>query len=433
MIKYCFGLLALFITSGLLKAQTKVYTTDIDHFYEALDSVHLLSDPIAQLNLVDRLYVGRASDGLKNFIRLGGGSSDKWLFNMIHHRTYYQEIRPYCARLSDQIPEIERRLEKLKSDFPAYRNGNIYFIMGIGLTGGTPDYETGNLLLCADNLARTSSDWAIPSAIHEFIHIQQKRSNGNLLAQTITEGMAEFLSEVYYGKSLAENGFSPHLVFGMRHEKSIWKAFQKDMFLVHAGYEGWLYDGFKRIKTHFELDLGYFVGYQICRSFYERTPDPVQAVRQMLELDLSSDQAVLDFVRRSGYASEKEMKAWQNRGFTEKKTDTSAKKKAYGYKIKNDKVTFAFWFPAGFLARHHIPVVRVSVAGTFNNWNPEAEGYAMVEDETGRFSIELPMSALGDEAQFKFVVNGFIWLPVPEFASNRNQEGNLVFTRKQAP
>jgi len=46
-----------------------VYTADIDHFQTAYDSAKTTSDTLKQQQFFQRVYVDRASDGLKKFMR----------------------------------------------------------------------------------------------------------------------------------------------------------------------------------------------------------------------------------------------------------------------------------------------------------------------------------------------------------------------------
>src|ERR1700743_2960486 len=53
-------------------AQTRqlVFTSDIDHFWTAFDSAKMTADTLRQRQYFQRLYVDRASDGLKEFRRV---------------------------------------------------------------------------------------------------------------------------------------------------------------------------------------------------------------------------------------------------------------------------------------------------------------------------------------------------------------------------
>jgi len=408
--------------------QTKVYTDDIRHFYEAFDSVNLQTDKTLQLKTVQTLYVDRASQGLKDFMALGGGNTQRWLNYMLYNKKYLQGIRPNLESISGQIPEIQSRLAQVKEVYPGFKDGSIYFIVGCGLVGGSPSKSTQSLILGAEVLVKKNAQWAIPSAIHEFIHLQQKDGNGQLLTQTLNEGVAEFLSEVFFEQELAGNGYAPHIVFGKNHEAEVWKQFKADMFVKNRGFMGWLY-GSKAIGGKEVQDLGYFLGYKICKAFYEKTTDKTAAISTLLELDVSSDESIRAFVVHSGYGSPADREYIAKGIFTEEKEESQILKKVYGYRIKGQQVIFEFSPPQVFLDRFKGDIGKVSVAGSFNDWNPGAEPFSLKRVAENRFELVLPKERLklDSRPQFKFVINEDIWMPAPETALNvDDSSGNLV-------
>ncbi|MFN8429288.1 MAG: DUF2268 domain-containing putative Zn-dependent protease [Spirosomataceae bacterium] len=294
--------------------------------------------------------------------------------------------------------------------------------------GGSPSKSTQSLILGAEVLVKKNAQWAIPSAIHEFIHLQQKDGNGQLLTQTLNEGVAEFLSELFFEQELAGNGYAPHIVFGKSHEAEVWRQFKAGMFVKNRGFMGWLY-GSKAIGGKEVQDLGYFVGYKICKAFYEKTADKAAAIRTLLELDVSSDESIRAFVVHSGYGSPADREYIAKGVFTEQKEESQILKKVYGYRIKGKQVIFEFSPPQVFLDRFKGDIGKVSVAGSFNDWNPGAEPFSLKRMAGNTFELVLPKEQLKlkSRPQFKFVINEDIWMPAPETALNvDNSSGNLV-------
>ena len=403
--------------------QTKVFTQDISNFFVAFDSVYKKPNKAEQLNIVQTLYVDKASDGLKDFIALGGGNTLKWLNYILYNRDYLMKMRPYLENLSSQIPTIQTKLANVKHFYPAFKDGNIYFIIGCGLVGGSPNKQTNNLILGAEVLVTEKSEWAVPSAIHEFIHLQQKDGNGQLLTQTISEGVAEFLSEVFFGRELASNGFAPHITFGTKNEKVVWKKFKTEMFIINNGYLGWLY-GSKSFSGREIQDLGYFVGYKICKSYYEKTNDKVLAIKTLLELDLSSNENIREFILQSGYIIGNDLEFVKSSTFTDKRVRGKVKKVLFGYKIRGENIEFEYKIPIDFLNRYKGDIGLVSIAGSFNNWNPDNEEFIMVKQSNNVFKLTIQKSKidLTTTQQFKFVLNKDIWMPAPEMAKNIDEK-----------
>ena len=413
---FCFTLLF----CGSSFAQTKVFTQDISNFFIAFDSVYKQASRAEQLTMVQTLYVDKASDGLKDFMALGGGNTSRWLNYMLYNKDYLTEMRPYLENVSDQIPRIQSNLSNMKEVYPAFNEGNIYFIIGCGMVGGSPNKQTNNLIIGAEVLVKKTTEWAIPAALHEFIHIQQKDGNGQLLTQTITEGVAEFLSEVFFEKDLAKNGFAPHLAFGVKNENAIWEKFKTDMFVINNGFLGWLY-GSKNFSGQEIQDLGYFMGYKICKSYYDRSIDKASAIKTLLELDLSSNERMRAFLLESGYVSERDVNYVKSAVFTDKRVMKEINNPSvYGYRIEKEHIVFEYHIPSDFRNRYKGNISVVSIAGSFNDWNPDSQEYLMLKQANDVFKLTIPKSTidLSTAQQFKFVINKDIWMPAPEMAKN---------------
>ena len=54
-------------TNILGQAQTKIFTSDIDNFWIAYDSVKTTTDTSKQKEFIQRLYLNKATSGLKDF------------------------------------------------------------------------------------------------------------------------------------------------------------------------------------------------------------------------------------------------------------------------------------------------------------------------------------------------------------------------------
>ncbi|HLP94908.1 MAG TPA: DUF2268 domain-containing putative Zn-dependent protease [Saprospiraceae bacterium] len=408
--------------------QTKVFTQDITNFFVAFDSIYKQPNKAEQLNIVQTIYIDKASNGLKDFISLGGGNTQKWLNYILYNKEYLMVMRPYLESISSQIPEIQSKLEDIKEIYPSFKDGNIYFIIGCGMVGGSPNKQTGNLILGAEVLVKKNAEWAVPAAIHEFIHIQQKDGNGQLLTQIVNEGVAEFLSEVFFKKDLAKNGFAPHLTYGIKNENDIWENFKKDMFVINNGFLGWLY-GSKSFSGREVQDLGYFIGYKICKSYYDKTNNKNKSIQTLLELDLSSNEKIREFVLQSGYINDQDLDFVKSSPFTDKRITDKNKKVVFGYKIKKDNIIFEYNIPDEFSNRYKGNISVISVAGSFNNWNPENEKFVMVKHTNNSYKLTVPKSTidLSIAQQFKFVINKDIWMPAPETAKNIDEKSqNLI-------
>jgi hypothetical protein len=135
----------------------------------------------------------------------------------------------------------------------------------------------------------------IPLNIHEYVHTQQKGNPHNLLGQAIKEGACDFITELVIGKLMQNN----YIVYGREHEAELKDRFKLEMFT--DAYSNWLYNG-SNAKT--VADLGYFMGYTICKSYYNNTTDKKKAIKEIIELNFSDSSAVENFLKRSNYYTE---------------------------------------------------------------------------------------------------------------------------------
>jgi hypothetical protein len=184
----------------------------------------------------------------------------------------------------------------------------MYFTIGGLRSGGT---TTGNMVLVgaeiatADNNTDASElgDWLknvfknqqssnlVSLNIHEYVHTQQKSESNTVLSQCIQEGAADFIAELV---TKTPNN-SAYVIYGREHEKELKQKFSIDMFSTATAL--WLYNG----SNTPHADLGYFMGYAICKAYYRQQSNKKQAIKNIIELDYSNEQQVVDFVNQSGY------------------------------------------------------------------------------------------------------------------------------------
>lgn len=297
-------------------SQIRLHTEDLPRFYQALDSVMTTKDTVKQASFVQNLYVDKASKGLREFMELRGGNTQEWVKFMNTGRSTLLEKRPFILSAIDQEARILEKINQFKVIYPGFRDGDIYFCVGINNSGGT--IRDNTVYIGTEIAANQSPDWAVPLVLHEFVHTQQwtqrnindlmkdeqaaktyMASHKSLLGQCIGEGMADFVSELVLGQRLAERFPDGYIAFGEKYEQDIWKEFSKDMYQDLANTKGWLYAE-KEIAGKSCRDLGYFVGYKICKSFYDKARDKKQALAYMIGLNLTDEKAK-EFLLLSDY------------------------------------------------------------------------------------------------------------------------------------
>lgn len=317
------GIAILFLLTNLPgKAQITLHTNDLPRFYEAFDSVMTTTDTAQQAAFIQKLYVDKASKGLKEFMGLRGGNTIKWRQFIAQNKAVLMEKRPWILSVLEQRTEILNRISRFKKIYPAFRDGDIYFCVGVNNSGGTIEDRT--VYIGTEVAANSNPNWAVPLVLHEFVHTQQWTqrnitrlrqserlekeymvSHKQLLGKCLEEGIADFIAELVYEQPLATLNPDGHTAFGLKHEQQIWDAFQKEMYQDFDWKGGWLYAQ-REIGGQKVSDLGYFVGYQICKRYYQKSKDKQQAIRYMVELNLT-DANAKSFLLVSGYGSERKV------------------------------------------------------------------------------------------------------------------------------
>lgn len=308
--KHTIFLFSIFITNLVFGQSTvKIFTSDIDNFWTAYDKVVKLSDTTEQKKIIQELYLDKATDGLKHFMELRNHSASKHLKNILRYPKFWTSIRPNTLSIKSHAEEIQKLMDRFKEIYPAFKQPDIYFTIGILNSGGTT--QTNEVLVGAEiGVANASTDaselsvWlqqvfklskdVVYLVIHEVVHTQQKMKNtsADLLTTCLQEGSADFITEILLEKQIV----SPYITYGLAHEKELWEKFKNE----RNGTENkdWLYNG-SNVPV---ADLGYFMGYTICKSYYSNSTDKKNAIEEILGLVYGNTKMTRDFLMRSEYA-----------------------------------------------------------------------------------------------------------------------------------
>ncbi|RYJ38764.1 Penicillin-binding protein, beta-lactamase class C [Flavobacterium anhuiense] len=99
----------------------------------------------------------------------------------------------------------------------------------------------------------------------------------------------------------------------------------------------------------------------------------------------------------------------------------------YGYKIVNENIVFVYEHDKDLDPNL---VKSVSIAGSFDKWNPNDSNFQMIQKNKNTFELSIPKSQLGKDKThlFKFVINKTGWMEAPKNAINRETDGheNLI-------
>jgi len=99
----------------------------------------------------------------------------------------------------------------------------------------------------------------------------------------------------------------------------------------------------------------------------------------------------------------------------------------YGYKIINNNVVFSYEHDKNLNSNL---IKSISIAGSFNNWNPNDKNYQLIQKSKNTFELSIPKANFDKDKThfFKFVINKSGWIEAPQNVINREADGdkNLI-------
>ena len=267
-------------------------TTDVHNFWKAYDEAQ--RDTARRTQIYKDAYLAKASAGLQDYYAYKIRTISNFVKGHDTKPRFYAAIRSNTLKVDDQKSQMLTSFVKFKTVYPQARFPDVYFVIGSFSSGGTS--TPNGLIIGLDQNCRTSdiptdeltlwqknnfSDLkGLPHVVaHELIHFQQNHlaQDTTLLRGALVEGMADFLGELISGK----NANARLAVYAKGREKEIWGDFKKEMYLNRAS--NWIANGSQETADK-PADLGYWVGYMICKAYYEEMADKKQAVYDILHI-----------------------------------------------------------------------------------------------------------------------------------------------------
>ncbi|HEX8461113.1 MAG TPA: DUF2268 domain-containing putative Zn-dependent protease [Segetibacter sp.] len=297
------------ISSGqkLLRDPThpKLITTDIHHFWQAYDAAQ--KDTTHMKEIFQARYFDKATPGLKDYIATKVGTIESFVASQKAKPKFYAAIRKNTLSIDNMKEEIMQGFQKFKNLYADAIFPDIYFVIGRGTSAGTVS-ENG-LLIGVDQIAKSEDIptdeldlWSrltfrevkgMPVIVaHELVHSQQDKlkRDTTLLSYAVREGMADFFAELVTGVNPGQRQCD----FAKGKEKKIWQDFEKEIYLDR--YSNWIGNA-RQERPYHPSDLGYYIGYEICKSYYNEMPDKKQAI-----IDIFNIRDYTAFLAKSKYA-----------------------------------------------------------------------------------------------------------------------------------
>jgi hypothetical protein len=286
-------------TDGLAaeaRGRVVIHIEDVGRFYKVYDAAggHPTAEMLQQ-------YIDQGSEGLRYFARSHKTTGARIADEISKHPELYENAR----RCVDVLPRVRSRLaivvRKLTELYPEANLQPITVVVGRGRPVAVADEEHGVQLglegMC-DVAASTNpslEDRFVHIIAHEYGHVQQFIAFDNdphptVLAGSLMEGAAEFNAEMTSGAVSNDE----QAAYAKGREREIESAFAADE--DSDDLSKWLYNRSSLKPSDPPGDLGYWVGYRICKAYYQHAKDKRQAFRDILEI---SDPKL--FLAKSGW------------------------------------------------------------------------------------------------------------------------------------
>jgi hypothetical protein len=278
--------------------QSRLETVDLERFAGVMRALQEggVRDTVAML---DRDYLAHASTGLLAYIEAFDVTASGLASALVSRPAWYQDIDTLIGVIRDRENELREGFRRLQEVFPGAAFPPVWFVVG----GHGPRGQASPVgaLIGAEGLSH-APERITPLVLHELAHFQSGMMQGvetyrriydpshrSLLALALREGSAEFIAWLTTGSHTNPAAEA----YGLARESELWTSFQEDMTSPDTGDWMWV----QPTEADRPPDLGYWIGYRIVRSYYDRAKDKRQAVLDILGLtDFEG------FLEKSGYA-----------------------------------------------------------------------------------------------------------------------------------
>ncbi|MBE8724735.1 DUF2268 domain-containing putative Zn-dependent protease [Flavobacterium hungaricum] len=254
-------------------------TKDSKNFWEAFAKM----DKSKQNPFVE--YMQNGSPGVKGFTENRIINADSLFAVVKKRKADYEASKHVLDGISSKEKRVRAIYSALKYWYPKAKFPPVYFVYGRFNSGGTTSPD--GIIIGIEMLKNL--DGVAPLIAHELIHYQQNILGKDMLLKwCLLEGGADFIGELVSGESI--NQFSYQ--YGEQNKEQLCPEFVTR--LKNPDYQDWLYGTSK--KDDRPNDLGYWIGYKIIESFFNKQKDKQKAIEEILHI-----QDPMQFLKESGF------------------------------------------------------------------------------------------------------------------------------------
>lgn len=259
-----------------------IVTSDVDRFFALYDDPALAAQP----DVVAARYLAEATPGLVEFMAMRRITPEKLAAALRDKPQLFQDARGCADKLGRIRPRLVAATDRLAALYPQAKFPPITIAIGRGTTAGTANAKglyIGLETLCmAKFIEADDEDRFVHLIAHEYVHVQQplaqsESEDETVLHAALVEGAAEFVAERMTGS----------VAYPLLHQ---WAAGREEeletAFLAEKDGKAigsrWLYN--QRGTGDWPGDLGYWAGYRVAKSYYDRAPDKAAAIKAIIEM-----------------------------------------------------------------------------------------------------------------------------------------------------
>lgn len=261
-------------------AQPTIHTEDVKRFFE----IYNAADGHPTADQLQHDYIDPGSEGLHQFAKVRNITGARIAAALAKNPVIYANAERCMVVLPRVRERLQVALRTLKRLYPEARLPPLTIAVGRGKPVGVGSPVTGLQIgleaLCAvEWLNPDVEDRFVHVIAHEYAHVQQvpalvDAEHPTVLERSLVEGAAELAAELISG----EVAYSQLSASTKGREKKIETSFVADV--DKSDLSDWI-DNSTLEKAG---DLGYWVGYRIVKSYYQRASDKRQALREILEM-----------------------------------------------------------------------------------------------------------------------------------------------------
>ena len=288
-----------------------IVSSDLNHFYNAFDAIHQTSDSLKRLDLLQELFLEKASPGQNRMIEARNYQPHEYVTAMTTQKAFWSDLRKNTEKLEIFNTQLLNGVEKIKGLYKNHKSTTLYYTIGCHRSPGTgvpgmvmigSEFALGDTTMNVEQLRPYNQGYYKMNPVdhlellivHEYVHTQQGEMVHNLLCLTLYEGIAEFVAQLVTKKESPFKAFT----YGPEHEDYVREQFEIQMYNP-GGLRNWLWNSDRNLFG--TADMSYYVGYRIASLYYDQAEDKEKALAELIELDLNDDPQVTKIVESSGY------------------------------------------------------------------------------------------------------------------------------------